>query len=199
MDESDDERNPYAPPAAERDEVGDDGRARGGPSDFEPERRSVGLCVLLGVVTFGIYNAIWLLRRQPFLDRLPTPHKLGAVFPIVIIALNLISVPMALIGGGAEGVSRVLSIGGGIAAIVANFRVAAILRAELRRTGRYIDISTIWVFLLRVYYLQYKINQAADTPPLALRKKKKRKKKAKNPPAADASSRDAIAGDAGTG
>jgi hypothetical protein len=68
--------NPYAPPAAPLLDESEDGdewvQSR---SDYEGERRSVVLMVVLWVVTAGIYPFIWFVRRTRFLDSLDADKK----------------------------------------------------------------------------------------------------------------------------
>jgi len=67
---------------------------------------------------------------------------------------------------------------GGIATVLANFRVLNILRSDAARTGRFLEFSTIGTFFFGVFYLQYKMNQLADQPARVAspRRKKKRKR-----------------------
>ena len=74
-------------------------------------------------------------------------------------------------------ISQLVALGAGVLSLVAVFRVASILRAEFVRTGRYIEISSILVFFFQIYYLQYKINQAASMPATLPRRRKRKKKK----------------------
>jgi hypothetical protein len=175
---ADDQHNPYAPPA----EASADVRAfsdgyEDGPNDFESERRPVILTILLAFVTLGFYQSIWLLRRRRFLDRQDTGRALGSALPIVSMVLNALSVIVVFGGDQAAGMSSIFSLAGGVTALVANFRVLNILRSVSSRTGRFLDFSTIGTFFLGIYYLQYKINQMADTPARAERPRKTKKRK----------------------
>ena len=159
-----DEHNPYAPPAEPdfvRDDDGDG--TRGAPSDYSSESRPVVLCILLTLVTCGFYQSIWLLRRGPFLDRLNASKRLGTTLPIFVLVSGLGSFVVALAGKDAASVQPLVGLVGTIAAIIANFRVADILRSDAARTGRFVRVSSLWTFLLGIYYLQYKINRLAET------------------------------------
>ncbi len=180
---ADDDHNPYAPPAAaEPDDAGEPRRAFSdeyddGPNEFESERRPWIVCLLLTLVTLGFYPSIWLLRRRPFLDRQETSTKLGTTLPIITIVLSALSVIVVFGGDQAAGLSRIFSIAGGITALIANFTVLNILRSVSSRTGRFLGFSTMGTFFFGIYYLQYKINQMADTPARAERPRKKKKRK----------------------
>lgn len=171
--------NPYAPPAEEQRPDDDDDdrprRRRRGP-DFEAERRSVGITVLLSIVTFGLYTIVWLWRRRDFIDSFDTIRrdKLGRI-PEMIAVIFGASMVMAMVGGSATPLSGPLSLAQGIATLIACFTVARALRSEIARSGRLIEVSGLLVFFLGVWYLQYKLNEIADTP---VHRSKKRKKKA---------------------
>jgi hypothetical protein len=158
-------QNPYAPPAAPTAPQQD--RAQGARASYRNERRSVLLVIGLTVITLGFYPAIWFLRRRAFIDSLDSTVKLG----------NLAAVPLCAavvaFGTGFFGlprdVDRAVDIAIGAASIVTAFRVARILRSDFARTGRFLSVSSAGTFFFGVLYLQYKINQAADTPPTASR------------------------------
>jgi hypothetical protein len=155
-------QNPYAPPTAaagmsapDRDQV------RNG--NYQAERRSVLLLVLLSIITLGIYPSVWFLRRRRFLDSLDSTQKLGglAAAPlaglIVSIVLGFVALPPEL--------DRAGSVASGAASVITAFQVARILRSNFARSGRLLQVSRIATFFFNAFYLQYKINQAADTPP----------------------------------
>jgi hypothetical protein len=174
---ADDDHNPYAPPAealvAFRDAPLDDG-----PNDFESERRPVILTIVLTVVTLGFYSPIWLLRRRAFLDRQDSDKAdLGTGLPMLILVASVMGVGLALAGSEAAKIRPLFSLLSGVATIIANFRVLGILRSVSARTGRFIEFSTVGTFFFGIYYLQYKINQMADTPARAERPRRKKKRK----------------------
>jgi hypothetical protein len=151
--------NPYAPPAAE---------VAAPSSDYEGERRSVLLMLLLTIVTFGVYPIIWYLRRTPFLDSLTVDKKVGNL-PWYSLSFLVATFGASL--AHAHDLVRLTEVAGGILDLVVAFRVARILRSHFARTGRFIGVSGIGVFFFRTLYLQHVINKAADTPasPHALR------------------------------
>jgi hypothetical protein len=177
-----DDHNPYAPPAAEPDDAGRPRRAFSdeyddGPNEFESQREPVFLTVVLSFVTLGFYPAIWLLRRRPFLDRQDTGAELGMALPVMMLVMTVLSVIVVFAGGEAAGVSRLFSLGAAIASLVARYRVLAILRSVSTQTGRFLGFSSAATFFLGVFYLQYKMNQMADTPARRERPRKKKKRK----------------------
>src|SRR4051794_8372846 len=89
MADDDNQPNPYAAP---RTAFGDPSDAiDDGPNDYESERRPVVLCILLTFLSLGFYPAIWLLRRNAFLDRLNAPQRLGTALPTVVIVMNTLA------------------------------------------------------------------------------------------------------------
>ena len=155
------EPNPYSPPAelALPQLVGG---VR--VSDFTRERRSVVVCVALSVITVGLYQAVWLLRRAPFLDRLNASEQLGSGLPIFLLVMQVIGLVAPIGGRDIAPVRLFFTVVGVVAAYVACFRVARILRSDFARTGRALEVSNLATFFLGFWYLQYKINQAAVTP-----------------------------------
>ena len=167
-----DEFNPYAPPG-----IVDPPSVRAKISNYESERRGVFVCILLTLATLGLYQTIWLVRRQRFLDSLDADAKLGSVLPWFPLGLSLCNLALTLVvGKGAAPLESLISAAAALTFVIAIFRVRTILRSDFARTGRFLDVSTVATFFLHIYYLQYKINKAASTPPA--RKKKKRKKAA---------------------
>jgi hypothetical protein len=131
-------------------------------------------------VTFGIYPVIWLFRRRRFLDGLDADARLGKALPSFIAASYALLVALGAWEGATgsrdgEGPIRLVQGMGGIAMLVAVFRVARMLRSDFNRSGRFLTVSGVATFFFGTLYLQYKINEAADTTPLKLRKKKKKK------------------------
>lgn len=176
---ADDEHNPYAAPAPVAFREPSRAVDHDGPNAYEAERRPVLLVVILSCATLGLYPAIWLIRRQPFLDRRGVDKTLGGALPIFVLVTNVLGFFLAMMGHEAATVRPLFSLVGTVAAIVANFRVLGILRSDSARTGRFLEFSTIGTFFLGCYYLQYKMNQMADTP---ARVGGPRRKKRKKPP-----------------
>lgn len=167
--------NPYAPPGAELGPGSDLTAGDAGPSDYAPERRPVILCIGLTLLTLGFYPSIWLLRRRPFLAHLQATKHLGATMPIITIVTGVMGLGLAFFGEEASAAQQLLQLVGTIAAVLANFRVAHILRSDSARTGRFLRFSTLGTFFLGIFYLQYKMNRLAETPAHKTRKKKTEK------------------------
>jgi hypothetical protein len=155
----DPQTNPYAPPQAPTGVA----LARTGDG-FEEERRSVLFCAVLWCATLGLYTPIWLLRRRPFLDGLDASVRLSAAIPVVLVVTFVVDWLLSMGGRPLADLTRLLSIVTMVLTLVAEFRVARILRSEFRRSGRGILVSSLAVFFLGLLYLQYKINQGAATP-----------------------------------
>jgi hypothetical protein len=151
--------NPYAPPSTAPFLQGATAGA------YENERRSVLLLFVYSVLTLGIYPAVWFLRRRRFLDSLDSTIKLGSFAAAPLLA-SLLSFALAFFAL-PESVSRGVSLGLGAVTVVTAFRAANILRSDFARTGRLLKVSGIATFFFNALYLQYKINQAADTRVLA--------------------------------
>jgi hypothetical protein len=157
-------QNPYAPPtAAAGSPVAE--RVQDQSGAYRAEQRSVLLLIVLTVITLGIYPSVWFLRRRRFLDSLDSTKKLGglAAAPLAGFIVSFVS---GFVGLPPE-VDRAVSLAGGAAGIIAAFRVARILRSDFARSGRLLQVSGLATFFFNALYLQYKINQAADTPPSA--------------------------------
>ena len=170
--------NPYAPPAAEPEAAEARGSSR---SNYEGERRSVLLLLLISIVTVGLYQFVWYLRRSRFLDSLSADKKVG-VLPW--LAPGMVGVLVGLVVAHAPpGIVSVLQLASGITNLVLAFRVAHILRSDFARTGRFIGVSALGVFFFSFLYLQYVMNKAASIP---ARRRKKRKPSAPAAPSPDA-------------
>ncbi len=118
--------------------------------------------VVLSVVTLGVYPAVWFLRRRRFVDSLDSTQKLGHLAAAPLIA-TVVSVGVSFAGIPPE-LDRAVTMGLTAVSVLAAFRVAHILRSDFARTGRFLKVSGAATFFFNALYLQYKINQAADTP-----------------------------------
>jgi hypothetical protein len=154
--------NPYAPPATQPRARWNEQEGATLGSPYEHERRSVALLLVLTIVTLGIYPAIWFYRRRRFLDSLHSDQKLGVLASGPLLA-TFVSIGLSFAVVPAEA-DRGISVGLGVVSIVAAFRVAAILRSDFARTGRFLRVSGAGTFFFSALYLQHKINQAAATP-----------------------------------
>jgi uncharacterized protein DUF4234 len=150
--------NPYAPPATTGLPGVQDWEMQ---SSYQAERRSVLFLVFLSVITLGIYPAVWFIRRRQFLDSLDSTDKLGGMAAAPLVA-TIVSFALGFVLP--DQLDRPVTIGCGAVTIITAFRVAKILRSDFARTGRFLGISGAGCFFFNALYLQYKINQAADTP-----------------------------------
>jgi hypothetical protein len=153
--------NPYAPPGAPPPAVaiaGPRGRSR---SNYNDERRNVAILAILCVVTLGIYPSVWYVRRTSFLNSLGA-HKSVGLLPWV--SVTLVAAAAALSFTGVSEGAKVVQAASGLVSLVLAFRVAAILRSDFARSGRYIDVATLGVFFLGCLYLQHVMNEAAGVP-----------------------------------
>jgi hypothetical protein len=151
----------YAPPAAAT-EAPTGTAAHAGSGTYRDERRSVPLLVVLTILTLGFYPAVWFLRRRDFLDARDARKKLGplAAAPLVVMVILYAQAFVAL-PAEAENLVNVVCA---VVSLVAAYRVAAILRSDFARTGRFLKVSGAGTFFFNALYFQYKINQAADMP-----------------------------------
>jgi Domain of unknown function (DUF4234) len=154
--------NPYAPPSTL--DAPTSGATSLPVSDYRGERRSVLLCIVLTMVTFGLYPAIWLLRRNAFLQTLNASKKPVVAHAYVYIVLSAVSIVLGVAGKDGAPVANFASLIGGVAQLLASFRVASMLSSDFARTGRLLSVSKAATFFLGVYYLQYKINRASEIP-----------------------------------
>jgi hypothetical protein len=159
---SDPVHNPYAPPAVHAAVPQGGAVERGAYGAYPDERRSVPLLILLTVITLGIYPSVWIVRRRRFLDSLDSTEKLGGLAAAPLVA-TLVSFVLGFVGLPPE-IDRAVSLGLGAVSIITAFRIAKILRSDFARTGRPLKVSGVGTFFFNALYLQYKINQAADTP-----------------------------------
>jgi hypothetical protein len=158
-------QNPYAPPATPAAAPAG-AQARGATRSYRDERRSVLLLFALTVITLGVYPSIWFFRRRHFLASLDSTRKLGpfAAAPLAATCISFTVGAASALVNVPPGFDRLVSVVGGIVTIVTAFRVATILRSDFARTGRFLHISGPGTFFFNAFYLQHKINQAAETP-----------------------------------
>ena len=185
MDDKDERRNPYAAPKVAR-RVRSDEDAPRRTANFESQRQSVLVTVLLGIFTIGIYQWIWWFLRRRFLDGLDASEKLGFGLPSATIALNVLSQLVPLMGKEFAPLASILLIGATVLHLVVVFRIAGILRSHFARNGIRREVSGLATFFLGVMYLQYIINQGADVElTIPSEDRPRRKKKKKRPVPAD--------------
>ncbi len=154
---------PYAPP-------------RTGPSqDAAPELKKtpVVLTIFFTIVTLGLYFPYWFLSRRKALNHLAPEDDDVNLVTFSLVGLYAISFGAGLYQGlafetadalspGFETIMRWLNYAARIVTIIAGFRVKMILE------GHYPErLSAFGTFFLSVFYLQYRINRAGQTDPIA--------------------------------
>jgi hypothetical protein len=142
------------------------------------ERRSIVLMVVLTVVTFGLYNATWFIRRRAALNGLDSPRKLR-LWPFLIFLAFLVfqfilsfvsgRAPLAqTIGAGPALMVTLLRLAIVIGIVVQCFFIKDILEDHLAGPGDTIStpfltdrvqLSGLMTFFFQIYYLQYVINR----------------------------------------
>jgi len=162
------ETNPYTPPKAAVADVSPTGL----------RRRSVVLMIVLSIVTFGLYYAIWFLRRRAALNRLDSPRKLR-IWPFVIFiawfVLQFIvgiasgsAAPEQTIDAGAALLLNLVQTAVGILMVVQCFFTKDILEDHLVGPGDHVPnplfvdtvkLSGVMTFFFQIFYLQYAINR----------------------------------------
>jgi hypothetical protein len=150
--------NRYAPPADHAPRLPLPARARRG---FEEEHRSLLGHVVLMVVTLGLYGSIWLFRRRAFLNSLDSWKKLPAAYPVLRLSFTVISWLCASKALGLGDFAAAASAMAGLATLVANFRVAHILRSAFARSAIQIPVSAAATLFFGTLYLQWALNRAA--------------------------------------
>jgi hypothetical protein len=154
--------NPYAPPGAQGPPITEP--APVGVSDYRHEQRPVILCIVLTFVTFGLYPAIWFLRRRAFLNSLNASKTLSPVLPSASIGLSVLALVFAFAGKEGGPFETFLDGIAAIVLVIASFRVASMLSSDFARTGRLLSVSYGATFFFGIFYLQYKMNRAASVP-----------------------------------
>lgn len=173
--------NPYAAPKAaiRARREGDDETGRF--ANFESARFPLVFTIILSIFSCGLYQYVWWFLRRRFLDGLDSDLKLGLALPIVIGVTSVAGNLLPLGGNEATPLSGVMLVAAAVLTVVANFRVAAMLRSHFRRNHLRLEVSSVGTFFLGIFYLQYKINEGADAelsiPRDEAPRRKKRKKR----------------------
>jgi len=153
---------PYAPPET-------------GPRDAASELKKtpVVLTILLAFVTLGLYFPYWFLSRRKALNHLAPEDDDVNLVTFSLAGLYAIGFGAGLYQGlileTGDALSpsfytmmRWINYASRILTIVAGFRVKMILE------GHYPErLSAVGTFFLSIFYLQYRINRAGQTDPIA--------------------------------
>ena len=151
-------------------------RAAVGPVGLK--RRSVILVILFTLFSFGLYYAIWFLRRRAGLNRLDSPRKLRRWPFVLFIAffvsqfiLGLACAPRPVgevIGPGGSLLLTLVQVAVGVLMLVQCFFTKDILEDHLAGPEdgsprplfvERVTLSGVMTFLFQIYYLQYAINR----------------------------------------
>jgi len=143
-----------------------------GESPLREIKKDVSRVILLTVITFFIYYPIWFLRVRRTLNNLRSDRKIGYVLPLIVLAFQIIGLPVSIFQGISKGIGmngrivdlvaisyqaiNFLNIGVVAALILLAFRVRRIL---LDHFGDGVDLSPVATFFLGIFYLQDKINR----------------------------------------
>jgi hypothetical protein len=159
------EHNPYASP-----------QHAGTPGGDEPELKKtpVLVVILLTIVSLGIYIPIWFLRRRKALNHLAPEDDTVDLVTFGLAAVWAFAFGFGVYSGITEQSGQVstglwhelatrwLDVISRVLTIVAAFRVKTILE------GHYPErLSAVGTFFLSIVYLQYRINRAGQTDPVA--------------------------------
>ncbi|MEE9613583.1 MAG: DUF4234 domain-containing protein [Thermodesulfobacteriota bacterium] len=127
--------------------------------------------VFFSLFTFGIYSAVWFLKRLEAINNLRSEVKIGEEPFGFIIAGSIVNIGLVLFvaasGEPAESLSTenilmasdLLGIAVQVTMIVQCFKLRSAL---VDHTGGELHISWVWTILFTVFYLQHKINRLME-------------------------------------
>ena len=131
-----------------------------------PPKMNVFLLIILGIITIGVFYAIWFLMRKDWLNRLSATKKLGsglAIFVLVIYSFSAIMLFVPLEMQAYETWDRIdnlLTLVGVVCLVILAFQVRRILIQHYdENLGMNIGFSGAATFFFQEWYLQYKINR----------------------------------------
>ncbi len=145
------------------------------------------LVLVYSLITLGLYQPVWFLRRRWGLDALNERLRISAGamwFSLVYLFFSLVvSLGMGFLDGLMQGAGAwrglealgmaqgAFSVADGILSLVVlvlllaqAFRVRRILLEHFQRVGRDIKVRWLWTFLLTIIYLQHKLNRGVIEP-----------------------------------
>lgn len=179
------EWNPYAPPAATDEVVAPFALEAKEGVNYESARQPVLVCIVLTVITCGLYAPIWLMQRRAFLDSLRSRQKLEIALPVVSLVASVMHL-LVLFFADQTGFESILSLASTVPLLIACFRAKSMIQEELVAMGSPNRLSGVATFFLTIYYLQWRLNRLADVArdaqppePRPKRKKKPRRKRVK--------------------
>jgi len=125
-------------------------------TDLELKKTNVLLMIFLTIITAGIYQAIWFLRRRGAINSLQSKEKLNTGVFVFVIVLYSVSLLIDFAGGK----STLLCGIAAICLLVQCFKVRRIFENHFNvYFKRGISFSGIATFFFMIFYLQYKINR----------------------------------------
>ena len=156
---------PYAPPKSGR-------AARTELSGHELKKTPVLVVILFTVLSLGLYVPIWFLRRRKAFNELAPENDSVNFVTFGLTGLFVVSFVLGLVQGvlqelgtlteGFQSLVRIVDLAARLFVLVASFRVKTILE------GHYPErLSAVGTFFLTIFYLQYRINRAGQTDPVA--------------------------------
>jgi GYF domain 2/Domain of unknown function (DUF4234) len=125
-------------------------------TDQKLKKTNVLLMIFLTIITAGIYQAIWFLRRRDAINSLQSKEKLNTGVFVFVIVLYSISLGLLL----ADVNAHLLDCIAGITLLVQCFKTRRILNEHFNTyLKRDMSFSGIATFFFTIFYLQYKINR----------------------------------------
>jgi hypothetical protein len=123
---------------------------------------SIGVMILASVLTLGLYQGIWVIRRAREMNRMPGGPKIGMLGPIILLSATIFGAYVIIYGlfgyvsstwNTLNSAERGVNI---VVALVATW-TAMNMRRKLESYGA--TTNALLCFLLNIYYIQYKINR----------------------------------------
>jgi len=146
-----------------------------------PQKKNIFLLTVFGIITLGLYPALWYLGKAPEFYNLGTEEKLRRRLPLTLLIFNIlllalvITLPLTItidmgvfyqhltslqIGLIATiGITFLLAI---LFTLINAFRTHTIINQALEGKGSKTKISKILTLFLGYLYLQYEINRVLD-------------------------------------
>lgn len=140
--------------------------------DIVSIKQSVVKIVILFVITFSLYQPVWLLKVRLTINKLSSNIKISAAIPVIFLLIATIYLLVAFFEGGIEALSPGSLYLGYLSSlsnilfymlIVCNISIILmcfqIRRILLNHYGANLSISAFATFFFGIFYLQHKINK----------------------------------------
>ena len=160
-------------------------------SMYIPKKKSVIILIILSIITLGIYNSIWYIKRSSELNNLKTQKKSKkglAIFSLIIYLIMLVSVILLQIIAitsdqniiNKENIKNIdfkdvpieftilfilifsLSLINLILLLILGFNTRKILNQALINKGTKVKLSWFYTLIFNLLYLQYEINRIIE-------------------------------------